>query len=85
MQIEKDSATGATAVNRVKWITPCSYLLIPMSAPGIATDKTDQFFQSHPFTVNIVEVKKSYYIFACVADSADFKTVIIRDTLFTQH
>jgi hypothetical protein len=85
LQVEKDLVSGATATSRIKWITPCSYLLIPMPARGITPDKTDQYFQAHPFTVNIVEVKKSYYIFTCVADSADFKTVIIQDTLFKQR
>jgi hypothetical protein len=85
LQIEKDIPSGTTTTNKITWITPCIYTLTPILPVGASPDSTDRFFQAHPFKINIIEVKKSFYIFNTEVDSANFKTVIMQDTIFIQR
>lgn len=81
LQTEKDLTSGQILINKIKWISPCSYLLTPVETNNLTKDNTTEFFKANPIKIDIVEVKNTYYIFSSRIDSAN-KSLFIRDTIF---
>ncbi len=84
-QIEKNLSTGEIYLKKVKWLGPCSFLLLPdrdflhLHPPAPA----DSFIAYTPIKVEIVEVRRDYYVYSATIDSTE-KSVAIRRTVFIQ-
>jgi hypothetical protein len=78
IQVEINSTTNDTLINRIKWTSPCEYELRFLRRNKIKNDSLTLFLDSKVIKAKILEPHKNFYIFKMYIEGIDFSYI---DTL----
>ncbi len=83
IQKEVDLNTGKSSFWRVDWTSECQFTLAFQSKEEPFREGEQEFLKSHVVTVDILKVRKEYYIFR--AGIEDYPASYLQDTAWVSR
>jgi hypothetical protein len=85
MQLEIDKKSGDSTWWKVKWVSPCTYLLKFISSTEKMDDRRAEFFTNTLIKVSIVKTTPGYYIYDAQGTWHDIQLPASSDTIWMQE
>jgi hypothetical protein len=85
-QIEVNRKTNDTMINRIKWLTPCSFSFDYVSSTVKYEPGEEDFHKSFKTIVEIMYVGKDFYTYKAKMNSSMYsKELVVEDTIWTKR